>query len=315
MSSKISCVATAYAFDGRRFQPMDLASSRALRWAAWRPDGSACLLAGNGGSALLYDGNRTEYLTTPTKQNLRGAAWSPDGMTALLVGNRGALLRLRGEAVDELETQTAENLRRVAWHPSGAYALVVGNTGTVLRYDRAGGNVVPLPADRAHTLRSVAFRPDGAYALVGAYASRWAGYPRPHALYRCDGRFLQALLASDDEDDFVSIDWRADGEALVCGYAWRPDGSMVNKALLYDGSAWRTQTWTSGRVVLGGGWQPGADSAVLVGEGGLAVRLRQKGGIEELASETTDNLIGPFWRPDGAYAIVLKGPGERVYTV
>jgi hypothetical protein len=263
---------------------------------------------------VLYDGIRTEHLTTTTRQNLRGAAWSPDGMTALLVGNRGAVLRVRGEAVDELDASTAENLRRVAWHPSGAYALVVGNAGTVLRYDVERDAIDPLAGDRAHTLRSVAFRPDGAYALVGAYSSRWAGYPRPHALYRCDGRYLQALLASDDEDDFVSVDWQA-GTALVCGYAWRPDGSMVNKALLYDGSTWHTTAWATGNVVLGGGWRPGTDRALLVGESGLAVELTREGGIEALKSETNDNLIGPFWRPDGAYAIVLKGPGERVYTV
>jgi hypothetical protein len=308
-------VTTAYAFDGTRFRPMDWAAQRALRWAAWRPDGSVALLAGNGGSALLYDGTRTEFLTTTTRQNLRGAAWSPDGMTALLVGNRGAVLRLRGEAVEELEASTAENLRRVAWHPSGAYALIVGNAGTVLRYDSREDALAPLPADRAHTLRSIAFRPDGAYALVGAYASRWAGYPRPHALYRCDGRYVQALLASDDEDDFVGIDWRRDGEALVCGYAWRPDGSMVNKALLYDGSTWQAHAWASSKVVLGGGWQPSTSSALLVGESGLAVQVSREGGVTALDSETTDNLIGPFWRPDGAYAIVLKGPGERVYTV
>jgi hypothetical protein len=294
---------------------MDFSSQRALRWAAWRPDGSAALLAGNGGSALLYDGTRTEFLSSTTKQNLRGAGWSPDGMTALLVGNRGAVLRVRGEAVDEIEASTTENLRRVAWHPSGAYALVVGNYGTVLRYDRAEDTLAPLPADRAHTLRSIAFRPDGAYAMVGAYASRWAGYPRPHALYRCDGRFLQALLASDDEDDFVSIDWRSDGEALVCGYAWRPDGSMVNKTLLYDGSTWRSQSWPAPEVVLGGAWRPRDETALLLGERGLALNLTKEGGRQDLTSGTQDNLIGPFWRPDGAHAIVLKGPGERVYTV
>lgn len=237
-------------------------------------------------------------------------------MTALMVGNRGAVLRAGGDAVDELEASTTENLRRVAWHPSGAYALIVGNAGIVLRYDHATGALAPLPADRAHTLRSIAFRPDGAYAMVGAYASRWAGYPRPHALYRCDGRYLQALLGSDDEDDFVSIDWREDGStALICGYAWRPDGSMVNKALLFDGSTWQARTWSPGKVVLGGGWQPGGDTALAVGEGGLAVEISKEGAIKQLETETTDNLIGPFWKPDGTYAIVLKGPGERVYTV
>ena len=57
-------------------------------------------------------------------------------------------------------------------------------------------------------MRSIAWRPDGAYALIGAYASRFAGYPRPHALYRCDGRYTQALLTSDDEDDAVAISWK-----------------------------------------------------------------------------------------------------------
>jgi hypothetical protein len=38
-------------------------------------------------------------------------------------------------------------------------------------------------------------------------------------------------------------------------------------------------------------------------------------GIEPVASETTDNLVGPFWRPGSEVALVLKGPDERVYTV
>ena len=126
-------------------------------------------------------------------------AWSPDGTTALLVGNRGAVLRYDGATVEELASPTVENLRRVAWRPDGAFALIVGNGGTVLRFDPPG-QLSPVPGDRAHTLRALAWRPDGAYALVGAYASRWVGYPRPHPLYRCDGHYLQAVLTTDEED-------------------------------------------------------------------------------------------------------------------
>jgi hypothetical protein len=308
-------VTSAYLFDGERFLPLDWQPRSALRWATWRPDGAVALAIGNGGSALLYDGQRLHGLSTGSRQNLRGAAWAPDGMTALLVGNRGAVFSLQGESMAELASGTSENLRRVAWHPGGEYALVVGNAGTVLRYDRAQATLAPLPGDRAHTLRSLAFRPDGAYALVGAYASRWAGYPRPHPLYRCDGRYLQGLLASDDEDDFVSVDWSANGTALVCGYAWRGDGSLVNKALFFDGSGWQTTAWPSKGVVLGGAWQPGSEHALLVGEEGMALKLDAKGGIEQLESGTKDNLIGPFWRPDGSAALILKGPGDKVYTV
>ena len=308
---------TAYAYDGRAFRPLDWQTRRTLRWAAWRPDGSAALLIGNAGSALLWDGRSTlDPIATGSKQNLRGAAWSPDGRTALLVGNRGAVIVLEGESFREPSALTTENLRRVEWHPNGLEALIIGNAGTVLRYDRQAGTLTPLPGDRAHTLRSVAHRPDGAYALVGAYASRWAGYPRPHALYRCDGRYLQGMLATDDEDDLVSVDWSTDGTALACGYATRPGGDTVNKALLFDGSAWQTRAWESaGRLVLGGAWHPTQSHALLVGEQGLALTVSTSGDTQALDSGSTDNLIGPFWRPDGSMALILKGPGDRVYTV
>lgn len=307
---------TGYTFDGERLVPLAWQPRRTPRWLAWRPDGSSAILAGNGGSALLFDGERLHSLQTGTRQNLRGAAWSPDGKTALLVGNRGAVLRLRGESIEELEAETSENLRRVAWRPDGSFALIVGNAGTVLRYDAAGGGLGPVPGDRAHTLRAVAFRPDGSYALVGAYASRWAGYPRPHALYRCDGRYLQALLASDDEDDFVAVDWTADGRALVAGYrAGGTEGKELNKLLLYDGSLWRGRDWRGPGALLGAAWRPSGDYALLVGENGLLARADAEGGIEELESGTEDNLIGPFWKPDGSCAVVLKGPGDKVYTV
>jgi hypothetical protein len=306
---------SVYQFDGRRLMPLGWEPRRALRWAAWNPDDASAILVGNGGYALLFDGDRYDPVRTGTRQNLRGVAWAPDGKTALLVGNRGAVLLLEGESVEELAPATSENLRRVAWHPEGGFALIVGNGGTVLRFEAGSRELAPVPGDRAHTLRSVGFRPDGSYALVGAYASRWAGYPRPHALYRCDGRFNQALLASDDEDDFMAVDWTADGLALVAGYASTGSGGNVNKALLFDGSGWRTRSWVASRLVLGGAWQPGGSGALLVGESGLLASVDREGGIEELESGTNDNLIGPFWSSDGRIALVLKGPGDKVYTV
>jgi len=310
----------AYVFDGETLAPLPLQPRRTPRYAAWRPDGASAILCGNGGSALIFDGERLHSLETGTRQNLRGAAWAPDGKTALLVGNRGAVLRLQGEEIEELPPVTGENLRRVAWHPDGAYALIAGNAGTVLRYEAASGAMWPLPGDRAHTLRAIAFRPDGAFALVGAYASRWAGYPRPHGLYRCDGRYLQAILASEDEDDLLAVDWTRDGLALVAGYRPASAGARAaNKLLLYDGSTWRGREWQSAGAVLGGAWRPAGDYALLCGEGGLLAKVDREGGVEELTSGTNDNLIGPFWRPGpnatDTYALVLKGPGEKVYTV
>lgn len=327
--------AQLYAFQDDRLAPIDASATRPLRWAAWHP-GGWCLLAGNGGTALRYDpsaplrtspaallgagAGRFEAIATGTKQNLRGAAFSPDGSEALLAGNRGLVLRyaVADGSVRQLAAPTSENLRRVAWHPAGEFALIAGNAGTVLRYDpatAARGALAPVPGDRAHTLRTIAWRPDGRYALVGAYASRYAGYPRPHALYKCDGLYLQALLTSDDEDDFVAIDWHPSGtHALIAGYAYRTQGVAANKLLTYDGSGFTSHAVEAAGALLGAAWHSSGEYALLCGENGALLRWAE-GRVEQLTSGTKDNLVGPFWRPDGSSALLLKGPSERVYTV
>ena len=310
---------------------LDARAAKPLRWAAWHPDGSWCLLAGNGGMAVRFDprNGRTEPIATGTRHNLRGAAFSPDGRQALLAGNHGALLLYEDGAVRPLASGTTENLRRAAWRPDGGVALIIGNAGTVLRYETSGApsaalraGVSPVPGDRAHTLRALAWRPDGAYALVGAYASRWAGYPRPHPLYKCDGLYLQALLHSDEEDDFVAIDWHPDGRsALIAGYAYTPSTSLragsgraANKLLTYDGAGFSYRAVEASGALLGAAWRPGREYALLCGEGGALLKFNGDR-VEQIASGTEDSLVGPFWRPDGSSALLLRGPSERVYTV
>jgi hypothetical protein len=312
--------APVYVFDpaaGGRLTTLDPRAGRPLRWAAWRPQGDYALLAGNGGTVVRYRDGRFELVETGTRHNLRGAGFSPDGAQALLVGNRGAVLRYEAGdgSIRALSSPTSENLRRAAWHPADGSALIVGNGGTVLRY--SDGALTPVPGDRAHTLRTIAWRPDGAYALVGAYASRWAGYPRPHPLYKCDGLYLQALLTSDEEDDFVAVDWHPSGErALIAGYAYdTPEaGRTANKLLFYDGSGFSYRAVEASGALLGAAWHPSGDYALLCGEGGALLRL-EGDRVEQLESGTTDNLVGPFWAPDGSSALLLQGPGERVYTV
>jgi hypothetical protein len=306
-----------HSFDGARLTALALAFGKTLRWAAWHPSGDWCLLVGNGGSVVRYepDGG-LQPIATGSRANLRGAAFAPDGERALLVGNQGAVFLLEGEALRTVETPTNENLRRAAWHPDGSSAVIVGNAGTVLRYD--GGGLAPVPGDRAHTLRTVAWRPDGAYALVGAYASSYAGYPRPHALYRYDGRYLQALLTSDQQDDFVAIDWRPGArpgthEALIAGYAF-DDGVASSKLLTYDGAGFRYQPVGGDGVLLGAAWRQQGDYALLAGEHGLLLRY-DGDRLDVIEGGTQDNLLGPFWRPNGASALLLRGPTERVYTV
>lgn len=309
--------ASLYLYDGVTVTALAAPAGRPLRAAAWHPAGGWALLAGNRGRALRFGRDGTfAALSTGTTHNLRGLAWSPDGTRALLAGNRGAVLLYEGERVSPLQSPTVENLRRVAWSPDGACALIAGNAGAVLRFDVASRALAPLPGDRAHTLRSVAWRPDGAYALIGAYASRFGGYPRPHALYRCDGRYAQGILATDDEDDAVAVSWRPGASppsALVLMVAQR-DGRAINKIVIFDGAAFGGQTIEAPGALLGAGWSPDGTHALLAGEHGALFRY-DDAGITPLASGTRDNLIGPFWRPGAPpLALLLQGPAENTYT-
>ena len=311
-----------YLYDGASVAALEVPAQRPLRWAAWRPDGAYALLVGNRGQVLRFDGARFEALASGLAHNLRGAAWSPDASRALLVGNRGAVVQFDGTRFTELPPATAENLRRVAWSPDGSCALIAGNGGCVLRFDARTGELGQLPGDRAHTMRSVAWRPDGAYALIGGYASRFAGYPRPYVLYRCDGRYVQGILATDDEDDAIAIDWRPGASpsralVLVTRYAGE-DTPLPSKIVQYDGSGFGYRTIQSREYVtlLGLAWHPAGDYALLCGERG---KLLTTDGIsvKQLRSGATDTLVGPFWQPNSAspIALLLKGPDEKVYTV
>lgn len=309
-----------YVYDGSAVRSVAAPGERPLRWAAWRPDGSEALIVGNRGTVLRFDGARFETLSAAGAHNLRGAGWSPDGELALLVGNRGAVLLGDGMRFEELPPATTENLRRVAWSPDGSCALIVGNGGCVLRYDRATRALLPVPGDRAHTMRSVAWRPDGAYALIGGYASRYAGYPRPHVLYRCDGRYTQGILATDDEDDALAIDWQpgaASPRALVLVASYGENGSVTNKAVEYLGWGVRSRVLEAAGTLLGAAWHPDGGHALMCGEGGVLLRADENGGMTAVASGTTDNLVGPFWQPGvkSPVALMLKGPDEKVYTI
>lgn len=308
-------MANIYSFDGERLIAIESPSTRPLRWAAWRPGGGEALLVGNRGEAYRYDGGTFARVDTGSAHNLRGVGWAPDGSAALLAGNRGAILLYDGSRVRELASPTVENLRRVAWSPDGRSALIIGNAGVVVRFDAATGALDPLPGDRAHTLRSIAWRPDGVYALIGAYASAFAGYPRPHAVYRCDGRYLQALLTTDDHDDAVAIDWRpGTTDALIVLVAY--DGDVPrNKLVRYDGRGFATSLTDNAGALLGAAWRPDAAYALLCGERGMLLRLDPDGTTTAINSGVSDNLVGPFWHPQGTSALLLRGPEEKVYTV
>ena len=94
-----------------------------------------------------------------------------------------------------------------------------------------------------------------------------------------------------------------------------------NKLLTYDGAGFASRAVEASGSLLGAAWHPSGEYALLCGEGGALFRYRPSAEqVEQVASGTQDNLVGPFWRPDakgqsGSLALLLRGPEERVYTV
>lgn len=326
-----------YSYDGAAVRAVDAPRAGALRFAAWAPDGASALVVGNRGEVLRFTPPASfEHLASGVTQNLRGAAWAPDGSRAIVAGNRGCVLVFDGDAFRTIAAPTSENLRRAAWSPDGSCALIVGNGGVVLRYDAASDVLAPLPADRAHTMRSVAWRPDGAYALIGGYASRHAGYPRPYVVYRCDGRFVQGILATDDEDDAIAIDWRPGAHParalILVTRSGEIDEPMPGKVVEYDGAGfgYRTVPRLVRRAggdnpragmgdavqLLGLGWHPSGEYALLCGERGKLLTWDGTT-MKQVRSGVADSLVGPYWQPSVAQpiALLLRGPDDRVYTV
>jgi WD40 repeat protein len=326
-----------YSFDGAALNAIEAPRAGALRYAAWAPDGSSALVIGNRGEVLRFTPpSSIEHLVSGVMHNLRGASWSPDGSRAIIAGNRGCVLVFDGASFRTIAAPTSENLRRAAWSPDGSCALIVGNGGAVLRYDAASDRLALLPGDRAHTMRSVAWRPDGAYALIGGYASRHAGYPRPYVIYRCDGRFVQGILATDDEDDAIAIDWRPGtrpARALILvTRSGEIDEPMPGKVVEYDGAGFgyrtvprlvRAPAATADRAaagdivqLLGLGWHPSGEYALLCGERGKLLTW-DGSSMRQVRSGVSDSLVGPFWQPAAAspIALLLRGPADRVYTV
>jgi hypothetical protein len=155
-------------------------------------------------------------------------------------------------------------------------------------------------------------------------------------LYRCDGRYVQGILATDDEDDAIAIDWRPGADparALVLiTRSGEVDAPMPGKIVEYDGSGFGYRSLPRfgrrdddaadlpGDVVqlLGLGWHPSGEYALLCGERGKLL-LWDGRGMKQQRSGVNVSLVGPFWQPIvGAtkpMAILLEGPSNRVYTV
>ena len=90
--------------------------------------------------------------------------------------------------------------------------------------------------------------------------------------------------------------------------------SSRNKIFEYDGGSFASRSVEAPCGCLLGRVASDGRHAVLVRRTRRLLRYSDEG-IVALPSRTKDNLVGPFWRPNGSAAFLLKGPEEKVFTV
>ncbi len=245
-----------WTYDGQELRRHATGDGHDVRWAAWRTDGQAALLVGNGGSACLWAEGQCQPLPPTGRQNLRGAGWSPDDTEALLVGNQGQVWHFDGEGLRRIAYFSPETLRRVAWHPDGAGALAVGNAGLALWIE---GGRVEVVGWGEHHLRDLAWSPDGSFALIAAN----------RGLYRFRaGAMGLEMLHEEPEGDLMAVGWHPGGsEALVAGCRAYGPQPLEREGLLYRfadnavvplGRPERDALWT------GLSWHPSGQQVLLV---------------------------------------------------
>lgn len=287
-----------WTYDGQDFRRHATGDGHDVRWAAWRPDGQAALLVGNGGSTCLWAEGRCLPLPAAGRQNLRGAGWSPDGAQALLVGNQGQVWHFDGEGLRRLAYFSPETLRRVAWHPDGAGALAVGNAGLALWIEAGRVEVVGWGE---HHLRDLAWSPDGSFALIAA----------DRGLYRFRAAAMGLeMLHEEPEGDLMAVDWHPAGsEALVAGCRSYGSQPLEREGLLYRyrfaddslvmlGDPERAALWT------GVSWNSSGQQALLVsnhaGLGPASFLAAWDGqALTRLWETSAYRLTGVAWQPGG----------------
>jgi WD40 repeat protein len=309
-------------YDGSRVSSQIVEAEGALRWAAWRPDGSEALIVGNNGTILAFSGDRKSVrnVSSPVKANLRGVDFSPDGRLAVIVGNAGTILLL-SDLLTRLESATSSNLRRVSWKPDGTGALIVGNEGAAYFLASIGLKRV---YGVGNNLRSAAWHPKEDYCVVvgNSVKATLAGLVPAPGFYRfdTDSFFLTQIRQTSPETpkDLSCASWKPDGsQCIIVGYdqTWR-----TSELYFFDGKSVTASDWKEENVLpTGFAWHPSGRYGLIVtgaldrGETGMV--LGYDGPRPSVIHQEPDYSISCVtWNPRGDYALMLGSRGARSYS-
>ena len=265
---------TVLKYDNTSFIPVDSGTNLDLFSVSWKPDGSYALITGRAGWVLKYDGKSFTTVTSGAGPNLLDVAWKPDGSYALIVGSNGYLRKYDGTSLTDLKPNWG-HYSAVAFKPDGTQALIADTSAPGTKVETFDGfSFVSVPTGAISNLRDVAWKSDGSYGLVVGSGG---------AVFKYDADSTAGntitVLDSGTKPQLLGVDWVRDGSlALLVGGSLPVlpgDGSETSTVLLYDGAGF--QTIHSGgddpKTLFGLGWNPDGAYALIVGNGGRALKF------------------------------------------
>jgi len=291
-------------------QPFPLPLEADLYAAAWSPDGSQALLAGESGAVFLFDGHATRALRSSVTVTLRDVEWSPSGDLALLAGDRGTLL-LYDAANDALGLlpydDPAVQFEAVTWIDGDA-ALIAGSEGRLVRYDPGAGEIVQAFLSGCYTwgpicpdLQGIDWRPQGDYALLvgGGTVFRDAGLRGPEV-----AEPFSVLLVGSISFSLRDVEWKApEGDvALIVG-----DNGLVRR---FDGSSFTFIQSPTNVALLAVAWKPFTSTALLAGDDGTLLQYSDfTRRVSKVASATGAPVLGASWNLQSETALLVAEGG------
>lgn len=246
---------------------------------------------GSTGNALFrhWDGKTWTEIETGTPETLWWVWGAPDHTDVWAVGEHGTILRWDGSKMTEVPSGTAAHLYGVwgsssddVWFVGGRPGPEEGPDDVVLHWNGHELMLAPLPDPRGAALFKVWGAPSGDVWITGEAGTVWHGSP---------SGWKDESLQIDTYDTLATVSGCSANEVYTVG------GQSVYR---YDGTRWSRVNQQI--LAVAAGVSCGENSVLVVGSGGLKLRLDKASGVwtdDTLAEPYDTDFHGAWVSPEG----------------
>ena len=203
-----------------------------VRDAAWSPDGTQIVTAGEDGAARIWDVQTGKVVLKITghRRGLWRASFSPDTQT-ILTASDDDTARVWGARTGQERLRLAAGgapVRDAAWNPDGTRIATVADDGTARLWAFPSGQLLRTLPGPPVELRAVAWSPDGKSLITAG---------RDGLAHIWDAASGQERGRIRTADALLSVAWSTDGQTILTteenGDArfWAPDGGDLMDSL------------------------------------------------------------------------------------